>query len=314
MEMTGEERGRATMAMRFKIPSPLVEATRRNDSTLILNPSSLDNLHLVKQVQAISERNPDTDQDSDPDPPPPPGFTAANTSVTPPQQSAASSGFTVMYKECLKNHAANMGGHVVDGCGEFMPGGGDDGSETALKCAACNCHRNFHRKEVEGEPTAGYNPYSSVRNGRIMNPQIPIAPPQAAAPTSGHHLYHQHHRHNYPMGHPIPPMMMAFGGGGGGGTAAESSSEDLNMLHSSGGGQFMSQPGSSSSKKRFRTKFTAEQKEKMHELAENLGWKIQKQSEDLVKKFCNEFGVKRQVFKVWMHNNKQAMKKKQQIP
>lgn len=25
----------------------------------------------------------------------------------------------VIYRECLKNHAASLGGHAVDGCGEF---------------------------------------------------------------------------------------------------------------------------------------------------------------------------------------------------
>ncbi|KAL3654042.1 Zinc-finger homeodomain protein [Castilleja foliolosa] len=27
----------------------------------------------------------------------------------------------VTYRECLKNHATSLGGHAVDGCGEFMP-------------------------------------------------------------------------------------------------------------------------------------------------------------------------------------------------
>ncbi|GLT54884.1 hypothetical protein SLA2020_280450 [Shorea laevis] len=27
----------------------------------------------------------------------------------------------VIYKECLKNHAASLGSHALDGCGEFMP-------------------------------------------------------------------------------------------------------------------------------------------------------------------------------------------------
>ncbi|CBI18716.3 unnamed protein product, partial [Vitis vinifera] len=54
------------------------------------------------------------------------------------------------YRECLKNHAVSIGGHAVDGCGEFMAAGAE-GTLDALKCAACNCHRNFHRKEMEGE-------------------------------------------------------------------------------------------------------------------------------------------------------------------
>lgn len=56
----------------------------------------------------------------------------------------------VRYRECRKNHAASIGGYAVDGCGEFMPSG-EEGTAGALKCAACNCHRNFHRREAEGE-------------------------------------------------------------------------------------------------------------------------------------------------------------------
>ena len=109
-------------------------------------------------------------------------------------------------------------------------------------------------------------------------------------------------------------MMMAFGGGGG--TAAESTSEDLNMFRSNYvGGQASAhhrQP-ISGSKKRFRTKFTQPQKDRMVEFAEKLGWKIQKHDDQEVQQFCSEVGVKRKAFKVWMHNNKQAMKKKQEV-
>ncbi|MBA0824564.1 hypothetical protein Goarm_021224, partial [Gossypium armourianum] len=62
-----------------------------------------------------------------------------------------------------------------------------------------------------------------------------------------------------------------------------------------------------SSRKRFRTKFTQEQKEKMLSLAERLGWRIQKHDEEIVQQFCNETGVKRHVLKVWMHNNKHTL-------
>ncbi|GAV58070.1 ZF-HD_dimer domain-containing protein [Cephalotus follicularis] len=59
----------------------------------------------------------------------------------------------VRYRECLKNHAAAMGGNATDGCGEFMPSG-EEGNIEALNCSACNCHTNFHRKEIEGEPSS----------------------------------------------------------------------------------------------------------------------------------------------------------------
>ena len=54
----------------------------------------------------------------------------------------------VHYRECQRNHAASIGGHAVDGCREFMASGAD-GTAAALMCAACGCHRSFHRREVE---------------------------------------------------------------------------------------------------------------------------------------------------------------------
>lgn len=204
----------------------------------------------------------------------------------------------VRYRECLKNHAASTGGHVLDGCGEFMPGG-EDGTPEALKCAACECHRNFHRKETKDEHTthalpSGFFISNSIRNNSHVTDRTPI-------PLS--------HHHQLPAV-PISSMMMAFGGSNG--APDESSSEDLTMYHQCNNGSrdpFSQQP--QLMKKRFRTKFTQGQKDKMVEFAEKLGWKIQKHDELEVQQFCAEVGVRRQVFKVWMHNNKQAMKKKQ---
>ncbi|KAF5818220.1 putative transcription factor ZF-HD family [Helianthus annuus] len=55
---------------------------------------------------------------------------------------------TVHYGQCLKNHAANIGRYAVDGCREFMANG-EEGTRDALSCAACGCHRNFHRRDVD---------------------------------------------------------------------------------------------------------------------------------------------------------------------
>ncbi|CAJ1942547.1 unnamed protein product [Sphenostylis stenocarpa] len=208
---------------------------------------------------------------------------------------------TFRYGECLKNHAASMGGHVTDGCGEFMPNG-VEGTPESFKCAACECHRNFHRKEPEGESSHVLNYYLTYPNKTNRN--IVIHSPQS------HLQFPTHHHHGMmatPSGGPVQPAMLGFGGG-----LAESSSEDLNMFQTDDGGQLLSvQPPLSSSKKRFRTKFSQQQKDKMMEFAEKLGWKIQKQDEQELHQFCSQVGVKRQVFKVWMHNSKQAMKKKQ---
>ncbi|CAN8292532.1 unnamed protein product [Cochlearia groenlandica] len=66
----------------------------------------------------------------------------------------------VRYVECQKNHAANIGGYAVDGCREFMAATNGQGSDDALNCAACGCHRNFHRREVETEVVCEYSPPS----------------------------------------------------------------------------------------------------------------------------------------------------------
>ncbi|KAF5181768.1 Mini zinc finger protein [Thalictrum thalictroides] len=70
---------------------------------------------------------------------------------------------SVRYGECQKNHAAKIGGYAVDGCREFMASG-EEGTSGALKCAACSCHRNFHRREVEYEAVCECS--SPSTNGR----------------------------------------------------------------------------------------------------------------------------------------------------
>ncbi|CAF2064948.1 unnamed protein product [Brassica napus] len=228
----------------------------------------------------------------------------------------------VRYRECLKNHAANVGGSVHDGCGEFMPSG-EEGTIEALRCAACDCHRNFHRKEVDGVGSSDviahhhrhhHHQYGGGGGGgrrppppnMMLNPLM-LPPPPNYAPM---------HHHKYGMSPPggagmVTPMSVAYGGSGGGG--AESSSEDLNMYGQSSGEHGGAAAGqmafSMSSKKRFRTKFTTEQKERMMEFADKLGWRMNKQDEEELKRFCGEIGVKRQVFKVWMHNNKNNARK-----
>ncbi|KAJ6938540.1 zinc-finger homeodomain protein 5-like [Populus alba x Populus x berolinensis] len=210
------------------------------------------------------------------------------------------------YLECLRNHAASVGGNVFDGCGEFMPGG-EEGSLEALKCAACDCHRNFHRRELDGE--IQFSPGS--RRSTTMVHSLQLAPPMPS-PTV---LHHHHHHQRYSMGlHTSPntvnmvqPMSVAFGGTSGG---TESSSEELNPFQSNAEGA--PPPPYVMSKKRYRTKFTQEQKDKMMEFAEKVGWRINKQDEEELERFCGEVGVRRQVFKVWMHNNKNLKKQQQQ--
>jgi ZF-HD class homeobox domain-containing protein len=63
-------------------------------------------------------------------------------------------------------------------------------------------------------------------------------------------------------------------------------------------------PLASSARKRFRSRLSPEQKERMRDLSDRLGWRLQRREEAAVEDCCREIGVTRGVFKVWMHNNK----------
>ncbi|KAL5722051.1 hypothetical protein ACHQM5_005619 [Ranunculus cassubicifolius] len=155
------------------------------------------------------------------------------------------------YKECLRNHAASLGSYATDGCGEFTL---DDATPESLKCAACGCHRNFHRKLI---------------------------------------------------------VTISSGGGGnggrrGGGISSSFYGRDQDMLDMIEYGVGQSNESERGRRKRVRTKFSDEQKEKMLGFAEKLGWRIKRKEgeEDEIERFCRSVGVTRQIFKVWMHNHK----------
>ncbi|XP_015072005.1 zinc-finger homeodomain protein 5 [Solanum pennellii] len=220
------------------------------------------------------------------------------------------------YRECLKNHAANIGGNVTDGCGEFMPSG-EEGTLEALKCAACNCHRNFHRKEIPNNVGGVGGDNNNNAGIMVVHPlQLP-QPLPSPLPSLNHH-HHHHHQHggrSIWTTMPPQPVKMAFGGSGGGSGATDSSSEELNFntYHHQQATSVPPQQPFMLAKKRFRTKFSQEQKEKMLEFAEKLGWRIPREDDTEVQRFCSQVGVKRQVFKVWMHNNKNPSSAKKNI-
>lgn len=164
-----------------------------------------------------------------------------------------------LYLECLRNHAASLGGHALDGCGEFMPSPLSSPSDpSSLKCAACGCHRNFHRRFDDAAAV--------VDSPKRRNSESPS-----------------------PLAASAPHMLLALSTG---------AREEIGIGTPDDGGP------NSGSRKRFRTKFSKEQKDKMKELAERLGWRLQRQDEGSVDELCEEIGVKKGVFKVWMHNNK----------
>lgn len=188
---------------------------------------------------------------------------------TPNPRSPARGEETVYYRECQRNHAVNMGGYAVDGCGEFMAD-----EEDVLKCGVCGCHRNFHRRETKGEESPPPCEFCALRHKRRASsssaPGSPLSPPYYT-----------------------PPLLQAphFN--------PDSDDPDNNSNYPQ-----------TPMRKRFRTKFSQEQKEKMYLFAEKVGWRMQKQDEVAVQQFCNEIGVEKGVLKVWMHNNKHTLGKK----
>ncbi|XP_021721411.1 zinc-finger homeodomain protein 10-like [Chenopodium quinoa] len=251
----------------------------------------------------------------------------------------------VLYKECLKNHAASLGGHALDGCGEFMPAPTATASDpTSLKCAACGCHRNFHRREPE-ETVNATTPLTHVIEYHPHHRHHPLPPPASNPQTApavatrgvrspGSQSPPPISSSYYPGS--APHMLLALSSGGVGATTGvvldnntpttnngphhphhhhhphQQHHHHHNHNHNHNQAQHLMNSSSSQppSRKRFRTKFSQDQKDRMHEFAEKVGWKMQKTNEDLVNGFCNEIGVERGVFKVWMHNNKNTFAKR----
>jgi ZF-HD class homeobox domain-containing protein len=177
------------------------------------------------------------------------------------------------YKECMRNHAAAMGGQAFDGCGEFMADSPD-----SLKCAACGCHRSFHRRAASAAAPVFFRPpppppsqHHHVAALQAFLPSAPVPPPHLALPY-----------------HAVPAVPWNARAG----SETPPRPEDFGL------------PGGSSGRKRFRTKFTPEQKERMREFAEKQGWRINRNDDGALERFCHEIGVRRQVLKVWMHNHK----------
>jgi ZF-HD class homeobox domain-containing protein len=189
------------------------------------------------------------------------------------------------YRECLKNHAAAIGGNATDGCGEFMPSG-EEGSLGALRCSACGCHRNFHRKVLDDDDADADGCFGGGYGRRLVAPAMP------------HHNKSHHYAatmrsvplHHQPLMNAVPLCAAMHG-----------ASESDEMDGARGSAAVWS------AKKRFRTKFTAEQKARMLEFAKRVGWRLQNLDDAMVHAFCQEIGVKRRVLKVWMHNNKHSL-------
>lgn len=58
------------------------------------------------------------------------------------------------------------------------------------------------------------------------------------------------------------------------------------------------------SKRKKRTTFSSEHKNKLIRFAESVGWKPRKEKKDEIESFCSEMGITRRMFVVWLSNNR----------
>ncbi|GMH17345.1 hypothetical protein Nepgr_019186 [Nepenthes gracilis] len=208
-----------------------------------------------------------------------------------------SSAKKVRYAECMRNHAASIGGHANDGCGEFM-----GGATVALICAACGCHRNFHRREVPcdggGSAPQPLQLHHRHHHRIYQQPhQLVVAPLKLRSPPP-HLLVPQNAglTSTWPGLHPDDHYYNGFDDAEGDCDQTPEREDHVRVGTTA--------PTVVMRSKRFRTKFTQEQKDRMQAHAEKLGWRIQRHDDVALNEFCAEIGVSRNVFKVWMHNNK----------
>ncbi|XAR55897.1 hypothetical protein NMG60_11036130 [Bertholletia excelsa] len=229
---------------------------------------------------------PNSTPHSDNETPPP---ASQSRSLTPKSSSFTNGAFNnhhhrpatgVTYRKCLRNHAASLGGHAVDGCGEFLPSTSVATGPASLKCAACGCHRNFHFREDDSTTTPS-------RATLFLEFHRQAPPPRRSSPSSS----------SSPLRPPTAQqMLLALGSA----VPKDQVPTALPVVKGE----------NPNARKRVRTKFSQEQKEQMLSFLENLGWKIMKSDEELVEEFCKKIGVGKGVLKVWMHNNKNTFAKR----
>nr|XP_034580878.1 zinc-finger homeodomain protein 10-like [Setaria viridis] len=198
-----------------------------------------------------------------------------------------------VYRECLKNHVASLGGHALDGCGEFMPSPEVDPADPAsLRCAAYGCHRNFHRRLPEAPPSppllalpppfptqpasvpqhvmrealedrlsAAFDDDETDESdeGSDFDEDCPLSPLPASAMGPSGYLQ------------PTPHMLLALS------TGAPGASIPAVVLRLPASLGPMPAPGAASTaaRKWFRTKFSPERKQRMQTLSERLRCHLQ---------------------------------------
>ncbi|XVE67436.1 hypothetical protein DITRI_Ditri08aG0160800 [Diplodiscus trichospermus] len=82
------------------------------------------------------------------------------------------------YMECRRNVSLSSGRYTVDGCTLFL-----DETANSMRCAACGCHRNFHRKVVPADHRVDPAQYLLFNDIPFVRPlPQPLQPPLPLMP------------------------------------------------------------------------------------------------------------------------------------
>ncbi|KAH0768286.1 hypothetical protein KY285_004157 [Solanum tuberosum] len=191
--------------------------------------------------------------------------------------------FLVKYLECRHNYAARSNGYVLDGCGEFCPTGAPETLESFI-CAACHCHRNFHRKvEVEVEDGVE-SPIISINHPSHGTPLVIMdnPPPQYTV-------------------RPRAQLCETFG----------KNNIDVETKMEMDGGEIevreLKRKYNSCSSSSVRIRLDPYQRERIWIFAnEIMGWKWTKNNEQVIP-FCDEIGITPKFLKNWINNTRRRI-------
>ncbi|KAF8049397.1 hypothetical protein N665_2222s0010 [Sinapis alba] len=215
------------------------------------------------------------------------------------------------YGECRKNHAASVGTTAYDGCGEFVSA---NPGEDSLDCAACGCHRSFHREESLSDGVSK-TILETLKISPLEYRQIFCSPYGDGAKEEEERVRRLRMRFTAEQ----TEKMRSYAEKVGWKVSSESREEVKEFCNGIGvtrknlrvwmnnhnevnGRRLGDEEGRV---KRLKTKFTAEQTEKMRRYAEKLRWKVSLEDREETEGFCNEIGVNRNNFMIWMNNHKE---------
>ncbi|KAK4438346.1 Zinc-finger homeodomain protein 8 [Sesamum alatum] len=209
----------------------------------------------------------------------------------------------VMYRECLHNHAATTTpmAYIVDGCGLFEASG-----PNGMVCAACRCHRNFHRRlEVDIPHAQTQNNVISQQHGTSTNPVL-LPQPQAHQQASTSRTTTSAPTPAIPDPVPQPqfhPQTYTRRAR----TPAPTGRQEMNR-------QFQRPEElvqEASARHTVETeatvcrRITRGQSERLRVIAESNGWKLFREySREEVNRICVEIGITRTVMKNWILNHR----------